>query len=65
MARPSRVQQALLILEQVALRTIMDFDPQSVSNTFHAIAKAHYLPSDPSVLAALEGRAKAVAPWMT
>ena len=63
-ASRGRVEPALRTLEQAAVRTIEDFQSQGVANTLHAMAKARYRPADPGVLAALEGRAEAVAPTM-
>jgi hypothetical protein len=57
------VDQGLRALEESALHNIKDFGPQALANTLHAMAKAkaHYTPTNPLVLEALEGRAEAVA----
>jgi hypothetical protein len=53
--------QALWQLEASALLTMDDFQPQEISSTLHALAKARYAPSDPLLLDALERQAEAVA----
>ena len=57
------VDQGLRALEESALHNIGDFGPQALANTLHAMAKAkaHYTPTNPLVLEALERRAEAVA----
>jgi hypothetical protein len=57
------VDQALRALEESTLHNIGDFNPQTLANTLHANAKAkaHYTPTNPLVLEALERRAEAVA----
>ena len=53
--------QALWQLEASALLTMDDFQPQEISSTLHALAKARHAPSDPLLLDALERQAEAVA----
>ena len=57
------VDQALRALEESALHNIEDFGPQELTNTLHAMAKAkaHYSPTKPLVIEALERRAEALA----
>jgi hypothetical protein len=57
------VDRALRALEESTLHNIGDFDQQTLASTLHAMAKAkaHYTPTNPLVLEALEGRAEAVA----
>ncbi len=58
---PSKdVEQALLELEETVLLTINVFKPQQLGNTMHVMAKAHYTPTNPLVLEALEQQAESV-----
>jgi hypothetical protein len=59
---PSRdVERELQTIEEEALWTINVFRAQELTNTMHVMAKAHYTPTNPLVLEALEGWADALA----
>ena len=55
------VERSLQALEEAALRTINVFGARELANTMHAMAKAHYTPTNPLVLEALEQQTEAVA----
>ena len=61
------VDQALRALEESALHNIENFGPQELANALHAMAKAkaHYTPTNPLVLEALERRSEAEAGTFT
>jgi len=55
------VEQALQALEEAVLRTINVFGTQELANIMHAMAKAHYTPTNPLVLGPLEQHTEALA----
>ena len=55
------VEQALQALEEAVLRTINVFGTQELANIMHAMAKAHYTPTNPLVLGPLEPQTEALA----
>ena len=55
------VEHSLEALEQRALQTMEDFEPQGIANTLHIMAKKRYRPVSAALLPELEGRLRAVA----
>ena len=55
------VEHTLEALEQRALQTMEDFEPQGIANTLHIMAKKRYRPVSAALLPELEGRLRAVA----
>jgi len=55
----ARELQTLRTLEQLALKTMQDFECKQIASMFHTIAKFNYTPSDPRLVEALERQAEA------
>ena len=54
------VEGALRVLEAAALRTMPEFEAQTVANTLHIMAKTRYRPADPRLLPELDRKVEEV-----